>query len=190
MNRERRLISISTLTLVVFAVSIYLRQGSFVFPIPLNPFIVLIVAIQFAWWNKTQVFPALTMVFIGLCTVLGSEVFWSFIFSDEAMVQFSNSIITDLFSLGALIGLMIYSLSIAIKQNHIITWSLWFLFIILTTCFHFMEFSSGSVKIIFSIAGLVSICISVMYKPVYQPLHLFWIMLLILECTKFVSMIS
>ena len=99
MTKEQRLITISTLTLVIFATSIYFRQGVFVFPLPINSFIILIVAIQFTWWNKSQLFPALLLIFIGITSVLGTEVFWTIFISDEAMLQLSETVTTDLFTL-------------------------------------------------------------------------------------------
>tara|TARA_B110000285_G_scaffold130475_1_gene146588 strand:- start:140 stop:712 length:573 start_codon:yes stop_codon:yes gene_type:complete len=190
MGKERRLITIATLTLVIFAVSIYLRQSAFVFPIPLNPFIVLIVALQFAWWNKNQPFPALLLIFIGACSLLGTEVFWSFFISDETMLQFSETTTTDTFSLAALIGLLVLSISGAIRQKHILTWSLSILFIVLTVLSNLFYDPLNNLGVIFSLTAMASASVSVIYKPVYQPLHLFWVLLFILECTKFISIIS
>lgn len=189
MSKERRLITIVTLTLVIFAASIYLQQGAFVFPLPINPFIILIVALQFTWWNKNQLFPALLLIFIGLSSLLGTEVFWSFFISDESMLLFSESITTDLFSLSALLGLVILSIAGAIRQKHIITWLFSLLFIALIILSQLFYDPSNNLGIIFSMAAMASASISVIYKPVYQPLHLFWILLFILECTKFISII-
>ena len=190
MIREQRLIQVSTLTVVIFAASIYFQQGSFVFPLPINPFIILIVAAQFAWWNKKQVFPALLLLFIGICSLIGSEVFWSFFISDEAMLQFSETITTDLFSAGTLIGLFTFSIAAAIRQKHILTWSLSVLFIALTLFSQFYSDSSNYFGSLLMLVAMASMMISVLYKPVYQPLHLFWVLLFIIECTKFISIIS
>jgi len=190
MNKEQRLITISTLTLVIFATSIYLRQGAFIFPIPLNPFIILVVALQFAWWNKKQLFPSLLLIFIGIFSVLGTEVFWSFFISDEMMVRLSESITTDLFSLGAFIGLILLAISGAIRQKQILTWILSLFFIAFTVLSQVFFNPINNSGLTLSLIAFSFITASVLYKPVYQPLHLFWVLLLILECTEFISIIS
>lgn len=190
MIKEQRLILISSLTLVIFAVSIYMRQGAFIFPIPLNPFITFAVALQFAWWNKKQPFPSLLLLFIGLCSIFGTEVFWSFFIPDEKMIKFSESIATDLFSLGALIGLFVLSIAGAIRQKKIITWFFSLSFIFLTLLSHAFYIPENNFGIILSLIAFSLMAASVLYKPVYQPLHFFWVLLLILECTRFISIIS
>jgi len=190
MTKEQRLITISTLTLVIFATSIYFRQGVFVFPLPINSFIILIVALQFTWWNKNQLFPALLLIFIGITSVLGTEVFWTLFISDEAMLQFSETATTDLFSLFKLLGLITLSVATAIKQNKFLTWFLSLLFVTLILMSEVFCDTSNNFGIIFSLAAMTSASISVIYKPVYQPLHLFWILLFILELTTFISVIS
>jgi hypothetical protein len=52
MYREKRAVSLVVLTLFIYAFNIYLESNSFILPFPIFDFILLIIAIQFALWNR------------------------------------------------------------------------------------------------------------------------------------------
>ncbi|MGY8927367.1 MAG: hypothetical protein ACKVJC_08740, partial [Flavobacteriales bacterium] len=54
MQKENKLIFLIALTLTVYATSIYLQQGAFIFPFPLNPILLLLVTARFFFWHKDK----------------------------------------------------------------------------------------------------------------------------------------
>lgn len=52
MYREKRTISLVILTLFIYASNIYFEFNSFVLPFPIFDFILIIIALQFAFWNR------------------------------------------------------------------------------------------------------------------------------------------
>ena len=181
MQKEDKLIFLTALTLIVYAVSIYLQQGALIFPFPLNPLLLLIVTTRFFFWHKNQGFPALLLLLMGLFTFLGSEYYWSIILSPETMITFSESLITDVFLLCAYLCLIIFSYNSALRAKNA-------LFILLSIIFVGL-FVNGQLfesPISILLSYLVMIGANV-YKPVFQPLQLIWILLFILEGSKLIS---
>ena len=183
MTKEVRLLFLATLTLAFYGVSIYLSQGAIIFPFPLNELILLIISIQFAIWHRKNKIPTLFILGISLFGFLGNEVYWSFILEDQKMYQFSSLPITDIFNLLAalcIIGFGIYTL---LAQNRNIAKLCSILFIIL-----FIS-SITYLPSIFLFYSLLSMGVGLIIQPVHKPFHLFWILLLILETTKFLTII-
>ena len=56
MNREKRTIFLVVLTLLAYGFSIFKDQGSFILPFPIFDFILIIIAIQFAFWKMVFLF--------------------------------------------------------------------------------------------------------------------------------------
>ena len=188
MTKEVRLLFIISLTLLIYALCIFFDKDAFLFPFPLNQFIVLIVSAQFTFWNfKKYKLASILMLIIGLFSTLGNEFYWSIFLNPENMTLFSNTIITDFFQL--LSGIITIALGILFlsKQNRAINYLLSSFF-----CFTFISaliisttlFSS----LLFSISYLI-LALSVRIKPVFKPIHTFWILLLTLEASKFISIL-
>jgi hypothetical protein len=181
MTKEVRLLFLATLTLTFYAISIYLTQGSIIFPFPLNGIILLIISIQFAYWHWRNKIPALFILGISIFGFLGSEVYWSFILEDQKMYQFSSLPVTDIFNLLSalcVVGFAIYTL-LAQKNNFAKFCSILFVILYISSITYLPS--------VFLFYGLISMTISVLIQAVYKPFHLFWILLLILESTKFLS---
>ena len=119
MIKEDRLIFIVALTLLVYATSIYLSQGAFIFPFPFNNIILLLVGTQFFFWNKEQGFPALLLLLIGLFATFGTKYYWSTFLSYESMVSLSESLITDVFLLCSYFCILLFAISSSLRQK---TW--------------------------------------------------------------------
>ena len=81
MTREERAVAIAGLTFFLFGLSIFMSDGSFVAPWPLNEFSVLVVSFLFMVWHLRA--GALPYLFFAssLAGVLGSYVFWETVLS-------------------------------------------------------------------------------------------------------------
>jgi len=181
MKREDRLIFLTVLTLVVYAVSIYFSAGSIIFPLPLNEFILLIVGFQFFWWNKEQGFPALLVLLIGLLAVFGSQVFWSMLLSGVAMQSLMDSFIIDLFSIMSFFCVILFAISQSLRQKTALSLVFSSVFAI---SFLFGEIFNYPLIVLGSYAVMI---VSNIHKPVFQPLHLIWILLFILKGSEIIS---
>lgn len=183
MTKEVRVLFLCILTLLVYATNVFLTHGAFIFPFPLNDILMLIVAIQFSYWHFKQRIPVLYILGIAFFSLLGNEVYWSFFLEDQKMYTFSESPITDvfkLFSAVCLVGFGYYTLR---AQKNQIAQLLSLIFII---CY------IGSITFLPPVVGLfalLSIGISVLLHPVHKPFHLFWILLLLLESTKYLTIV-
>ena len=188
MTKEIRLLFITSLTLFVYALSIFFDEGALLFPFPLNQLIVLIVATQFTLWNfKTHKTASIAMLLIGLFSALGNEFYWAVILNNEKMTLFSRTIATDIFQLlsgTATIALGIY---FGKKQNRGLTYIFLGVF-----CF---TFSAGLVTFtpllssLFLSFSYLTMAISVRITPVFKPIQIFWILLFVLEFSKLLSIL-
>lgn len=119
MYRERRAVSLVVLTLVVYALNIYLESDSFVLPFPIFDFILLIIAIQFAVWNRKDLVTFRKWYFFVYLSalvfkLLMNPILWGFLLDELSIEQFLNQNYLEYFKL-------IYtSLSIAV----FICWSI------------------------------------------------------------------
>ncbi len=95
MYREKRAVSLVILTLIAYAVNVYLESYSFVLPFPIFDFILIIIAIQFAFWNRKDLITFrkwyfyiyfLTLVF----KLLMNPILWGFFLDEISMENFFN----------------------------------------------------------------------------------------------------
>ncbi len=183
MTKETRLIFLSVLTVLFYALSIYLSQGAFIFPFPLNEAILFIIALQFGYWNRKKIKLSLLIIAVGLFSFLGNEVYWSFVLSDQQMYQFSESIATDIFKLIAAFALLVFGFLTLTTQTKKIAQLCTLIFILV-----FM----GSISYLspsYLFYGLCFMATSVIISPVLKPFHLIWILLFFLESTKFLTIV-
>lgn len=182
MTKEVRLLFLAGLTLCVYAISIYLSQGAFIFPFPLNELILLIISIQIAYWHRKNKIPALYILGISIFAFLGNEIYWSFILEDQKMYQFSSLPITDIFNLLSalcIIGFGVYN-SLAQKNNIAKLCSILFVILYISSITYLPS--------IFFFYALISMSIGLLIQSVHKPFHLIWFLLLILESTKFLTL--
>jgi len=183
MTKEARLIFLTALTIVFYALSIYLSQGAFIFPFPLNEAILLIVAVQFSYWHRAKSFLSLLILSIGLFSFLGNEIYWSFVLSDIQMHQFSEGIYTDVFKLLAALSILILAFLTLKTQKKIIAQFCTLLFI---------AGFIGSISFlspIYAFFGLCFMVTGIIISSVLKPFHLIWFLLLILEASKYVTLL-
>ncbi len=181
MKREDRLIFLTALVLVIYAISIFISYGTFIFPLPLNEFILLVVGFQFFWWNREQGFPALLILLIGVLALFGSQVFWSMFLSNEAMQSMVDSYLIDMFGVMSYFCIILFAISQTLRQKTFVSLGLSSLFalsFLFGSIFNFPLFVLGSYAIMI---------VSNLHKPVFQPLHLIWILLFILKGSEVIS---
>lgn len=183
MTKEVRILFLTALTLFVYAISIYFNQGALIFPFPLNELIVLIVAIQFSIWHHKKRIPTVFILGISLFGFLGNEVYWSFVINDLNMYTFSALPVTDIFKLLSAICIVGFGMHTMLAQKKILARILSALFIALyiASLTYFPSY--------YFFFGLVFMTLGLIIQPIIPPFHLFWMLLLLLESTKYLTLI-
>jgi hypothetical protein len=95
MTREERAVAIAGLTFFMFAFSIFKRDGSFVFPFPLNEFAVFVVSFLFLVWHPRGGALPYLFFFSSLAGVFGSLIFWETVLSVTEFERFLNYTVVD-----------------------------------------------------------------------------------------------
>ena len=142
MNREKRTIFLVVLTLLAYGFSIFKDQGSFILPFPIFDFILIIVSIQFAFWNWRDILTFRKWYFYFyflaiLFKLMTNQILWSVILDDKDLAIFNETLVLDSLRLAYLILLVI----------SIFSWSLVeklkfkFLVPIIITIIHFAGFT-------------------------------------------------
>ena len=183
MTKEVRIIFLTALTLFVYAISIFVNQGAFIFPFPLNELILLIVAVQFSIWHYKKRIPTLYIIGISLFAFLGNEVYWSFVLEDQTMYTFSSLPITDIFKLLSAICLLGFSIYSLLAQKKILARIFTVLFIVLylASLTYFPSY--------YFFFALIFMTCGLLIQPVNKPFNLFWMLLLLLESTKYLTLV-
>lgn len=184
MTREARTIFVSVLTMILFAVSMFISQGSLIFPFPLNEFVFLAVAVQFFFWNsKTHPIAGITAIVGGIIAVLSTQFFWTFFYSPEEMMTFMDGLTTDYLQIGFYLIVFIAIVATFLKQNN--TPAI-FLSILSLIPFVLAAWSYNSFFFMLSYGLMVA---STQVKTVYAPYHLLWVLLFALETTECLTVI-
>ena len=182
MTREVRALFLSILTLIVYAVSIFISSGALIFPFPLNEFIFLAVSLQFLWWNRTEgKWIGIYASFAGICAVLSTQFFWSFIYGHETMEFLMDSLITDLFLLGFYILVFIAGILTIVRQRTTTA-------LFLGTCFAaaFIAGVAMNNPVLLLIAFALMV-VSTQITKAFAPYHLLWILLFLLKTTEWLT---
>lgn len=183
MTREIRTLFLAGLTLVIYAVSIFLDKGAFLFPFPLNEVLFLAISIQFFYWNRRPIAPGIISILAGLLWVLSNQFFWEIILPHEQTASFLAGSTTD-WLLTAFYTILLIAGSIAsIRQKSLTGVILGVLFASL------LVFSILWGEHWALLAALVCMTTSVLIKPTFVPYHLLWPLLLFLEATKWISLV-
>jgi hypothetical protein len=96
MYREKRAVSLVILTLFVYATNIYLEFNSFVLPFPIFDFILIIIALQFAFWNRKDLITFRKWYFYIYFTtlvfkLLMNPILWGFYLDEIEMEKFLDN---------------------------------------------------------------------------------------------------
>ena len=186
MTKEVRLLFLTSLTLLIYALSIFFDKNILLFPFPLNQLIILIVAAQYTFWNfKTYKTASTAMLLIGLFSTLGNEFYWGILLSYENMTLFSKTIITDVFQLLSGITTIALGVYFGEKQHRGLTYVFLGFF-----CFTFIagliESDPLLSSLLLSISYLIMV-LSIQIRCVFKPVQVFWILLFVLEFSKLLS---
>lgn len=105
MYREKRAVSLVVLTLFIYAANIYFESNSFVLPFPIFDFILIILTLQFAFWNIKDLISFRKWYFyIYLIAVvlklLMNPILWGVFLDEISMEQFLRTDYLDYFKLG------------------------------------------------------------------------------------------
>ena len=183
MTRESRLIALSGLTIFLFALMGFLKDGSIIFPFPLNDFIFLIVSFQYMIWHyKRKGLPYL-FVLSGIAGVIGTKFLWETFLSVQELEIFYGYSVVDWARL--LSKVFLFATGIYFIRAHR-EWYFKGLFAIgmIIYGYGFVVTDHN-----YQVIGLLSILLSNSIKPVHKPFHWLWTLLLILEGSKWLSLV-
>lgn len=183
MSKEGRVVALAILTIFIYAFSILLQKGAFIFPFPLNEMIFLISAVSIGIYQYKQD-KTLSLLFpiIGFTFVFSSEFYWAIFYNSQQMEVFSNSFVTDLFKILFFLGLIIsiYISFNKIKVNLIqvcMFLSIFGIILSLILGLHYIEVVSLFIVFLISIKQIEA-----------RPILNLWILLFVLEITKLWSL--
>ncbi len=104
MSRERRTVFIVSLTLLIYALTQFLESGVFILPFPIFDFILLVISLQFIYWNRKIIFQKKFLYFLFYFLALSFKVFsgqffLSLIYSDSSIEDINSGVFQDICSL-------------------------------------------------------------------------------------------
>ncbi len=182
MTSEARTLFLGVLTLVIYAVSVFISEGALIFPFPLNEFIFLAIAAQFFYLNwKGNKWVGLLSIFTGVFGVLSTQFFWTFFFSQKEMVEFMDGLTTDYCLLASYLFILIGGIATTIAQKKGAALLLSGLFIL---AFVASVILNHPLLMLLAHGSMVA---STQIKKVYAPYHLLWILLFVLASTKWLT---
>ena len=181
MTREVKTIFLVALSLTIYATYTLIVQGGFVYPYPLNSFIFLAIALQFSFWHRRQAVIALPVILVGILGVLENQIFWEMVLSTEDLEKFMHQPAIQWINLAYGLSIISWGMVTFWKQKEILPSILTIIGVLL---FVYGFFFAPDIYILLS---FVAIVISNTLKPVNQPFHLLWVLLLVLEGTKWIT---
>lgn len=182
MTREARAVFLGILTLIAYAVFIFVDQGSFIFPFPLNEFIFLIISAQFLWWNKrTHLWAGVLSIAAGITAVLSTQFFWTFIYGPENMMHFMEGLTTDRFTLVFYVLVLTGAIATMVQQKRGIALVFSGLFLV--------AFIAGVIlnNLTLFLLGYGLMVASIQITKAFAPYHLLWVLLFVLKLTEWLT---
>lgn len=179
MIREVRIVTLAILVLLAYSTFIFIDQGSFIFPFPLNEIVFLIVSFQFFLWNRKKS-PVLSWMFLlsSFIGMLTSQFFWTMVYDAAHLENFYESIVPDLilltFYLSLLVTVCYYFVSSKLRQKAVL------LILCLIPIVLCIVTGNRHYELLFTIFAAL---LSTVFK-VHQPLNYLWILLAFLNLTK------
>lgn len=119
MSKENRSIFLVALTYVAFASIGLIRNGSFLFPFPLNELVFFILFLRFAFWHRKERLSILLVGIAASASLLSSSFFWEIILSTTDQAQLFQSTFTDWTALLTGMALLAWSIYTGIQQNQL-----------------------------------------------------------------------
>ncbi len=107
MTKEGKTVTLAALTVFMYGLTSFLQFRQVIFPFPLNELIFFIATIVFAKDHLKNNPKTISLILVlGLFHILSLEFYWNIFFSNERMLQISQSSITDYFKVGYYIGII------------------------------------------------------------------------------------
>lgn len=182
MTREARAVFLGALTLVAYAVFVFIDFGSVIFPFPLNEFIFLAISAQFLWWNKRlQLWAGIIALIAGICALLSKQYVWSFIYGPENMIRFMDGLTTDYFTIGFYVLVLLGGIATMVQQKRGVALIFSGLFII--------AFISGALlnNISLFLLSYGMMIASTQITKTFVPYNLLWVLLFFLKLTEWLT---
>ena len=145
MHRERRTIFLVILTLFIYASNIYFEFNSFVLPFPIFDFILIIIALQFAFWNRKDLISFRKWYFYIYFTtlvfkLLMNPILWGFFLDEIELENFLDNDYLEYFKIiYTLFSIAVFSCWSAVEKLKMR--ALWVGFISIVQIFGLFEFS-------------------------------------------------
>jgi hypothetical protein len=104
MHREKRTVFLVILTLFIYATNIFIESNSFILPFPIFDFILIIIAVQFAFWNKNDLIKLrkwyFYIYFLSLIfKVFSNPILWGFMLDEISIEHFLSQNYLEYFKL-------------------------------------------------------------------------------------------
>lgn len=181
MTREGRAITLAGLTFFMFALSILLTNGGFVFPYPLNEFVLLIVSSLFLLWHPRKGALPYLFFFSALAGVMASKFLWEIVFSLEQLEEFYSYTVVDWALLTSGVFLLAAMLVFLTSYRE------WYLKALVALCtgVYVWAFITNELKL-YCLAFLGFVIVGTL-KPVRKPFHLIWILYFVLYAMKWIT---
>lgn len=181
MTREARIIFMTTLMLLAYAVGALFESGGFIFPIPLNEAIFFIVSVIFLFMNLNKPALGVFAVLTASSWLLTSQFFWSLFYDYDGMVTLMDSLITDFSYLVFILLLLTAGIYTGIKQKH--PWG-YVLMTLFTAALTASTLLNEPILLLFAFSTMA---ISTQIAKVAAPFHLLWMLLFVLKGGEWLS---
>ena len=192
MTKEGKTVTLAALTVFMFGLTSFLQFKQVIFPFPLNELIFFIATIVFAKDHLKNNPKTISLILVlGLFHILSLEFYWNIFFSNERMLQISQSSITDYFKIGYYICIIAWIITTFnhVEVNFKKYLSLLPITLVLAGSILNEQLTNFySQLILFLSYGSVVILLFTKIKQF--PLLYLWVLLFILEFTKVWSLAS
>ncbi|MDX2360808.1 MAG: hypothetical protein QNK23_08370 [Crocinitomicaceae bacterium] len=184
MTREARSIFLVGITLFLYALIGFIKEGAILFPFQLRDFALFIVVVQYIFWfhkDKTTIF---TLGIGSLLGVLGHPLFLETIFPTEEYekIMLSDEILYVKYISLSLV--LLWAIIFIIRQKNILSISISLIGLSLII----LGFLSNMDVLIYTnILGYLLLVISAYKYPSTKPFHLIWSLFLMFEVVKLLS---
>jgi hypothetical protein len=192
MTKEGKTVTLAALTVFMFGLTSFLQFKQVIFPFPLNELIFFIATIVFAKDHLKNNPKTMSLILVlGLFHILSLEFYWNIFFSNERMLQISQSSITDYFKIGYYIGIITWIITTfnQVEVNFKKYLSLLPITLVLAGSILNEQLTIFYSQLILFL-GYGSVVILLFTKIKQFPLLYLWVLLFILEFTKVWSLAS
>lgn len=192
MTKEGKTVTLAALTVIMFGLTSFLQFRQVIFPFPLNELIFFVATIVFAKDHLKNNPKTMSLILVlGLFHILSLEFYWNIFFSNERMLQISQSSITDYFKVGYYICIITWIIT---TFNHVEVNFKKYLSLLPITLVLAGSILNEQLTIFYSqlilFLGYGSVVILLFTKIKQFPLLYLWVLIFILEFTKVWSLAS